>query len=49
MKYIKSHAVFQRYLSLSRIAHKKNAGLVADYYAANLVNNSVIGASEAVN
>jgi integrase len=51
MKYagIKSHATFQRYLNLSHVAHKKNAELVGDYYAANLVASEVLTTTEAIN
>jgi integrase len=51
MKYagIKSHATFQRYLNLSHVAHKRNAELVGDYYAANLVMPDVMTSTEAIN
>lgn len=44
MKYagIKSHAVFQRYLNLSRIAHRKNAERIGAYCAENLVTTDVL-------
>lgn len=47
---IKSHAVFQRYLNLSRIAHKKNTERIGAYYAENFVNHDVATTtSETVN
>lgn len=51
MKYagIKSHATFQRYLNLSHVAHQRNAELVGEYYAANLVMPNVITSTEAIN
>lgn len=51
MKYagIKSHATFQRYLNLSHVAHKRNAELVGNYYAANLVMPGVMTSTEAIN
>jgi integrase len=51
MKYagIKSHAVFQRYLNLSRIAHRKNAKRIGAYYAENLVTTDVLTSTEAIN
>jgi integrase len=52
MKYtgIKSHAVFQRYLALSRIAHRKNTERIGAYYAENLITSeTTTTASEAVN
>lgn len=52
MKYagIRSHTVYQRYLNLSRIAHKKYAEGIGSYYAENLILADVMTTStEAVN